>query len=1595
MAMQSEYEITTLYQEAQIRWLKPPEVLFILQNHERLTLTHTAPQRPTSGSLFLFNRKVLKFFRKDGHQWRRKKDGRAIAEAHERLKVGNVDALNCYYAHGEHSPTFQRRIYWMLDPEYEHIVLVHYRDVINLKEVTSPISHSCSGSGITDDEKFEAADVGCRDPFEELKAFFEFLKNSKPPRSLSDCTANDAVEFLRRMPSDKVEAVVRSVSGDTFKRILGSHNENPFDSQIVRTFLMELAEEQTSQKEFFKNMLSHHTKEDLFEMRLKTNDVDNVDSLIITDEDARNYFPFTNFQGGTESLIRFEDQDGKGWLFGYSYHNIGSQCEFTRGWSRYVKENQLSVGDSVFFQRHRMDSSKFFIGCRRHNAGAAPASSSQSAALNPTSPATSKMKLELREKLKEVEIPFQQGLPEHSITGSDPILVISCGKNQDSEETYFISCIYNELCRRGFTTCSYDLDRSTMTGDPDTLYRSRVCIMIITMNYARSRECLAKFTVIMGHLEAINLALLPVFFNVIPGSFENSVHAFEVHKWRKAMNKLFVYNGKQYIKGDECMLAKIIVRDVSLLIGFEAGRNLIGIKLLLGSILPLIHCHQPSAPQIVGLWGMAGIGKTAITREIYRTQAQRYDLSYFLPDLHLMCQTKGLSHLRDDFFSKIFGEERVFIDTYDTKISFTRNRFLDKKILIVLDGVSNVRDAEVVVGGFGWFSGGHTIILTSRNRQVLVQCKANELYEIPKLSEYESYCLCCQFATEQKWKARRSLISEVLNYASGIPLALRVLCSALQKQCINDEKQHLRRLRQHPPIEIQDAFRNSFNELHDNEKDIFLDLACFFRGENKDYVVKILDGCGFFTDLGVHALIDESLISLVDNKLEMPNFFQDMGRFVVCQEYEAAGKRTRLWDSNDIADVLTNKTGTEAIEGIFLDMSGLSFELSPAVFERMHRLRLLKIHCPTSENDCKVCLREGLYSLSDELRLLHWERYPLGSLPRNFNPKNLVELNMPYSNMTKLWKGTKNLEKLNRIILSHSRQLNKFPRLSKAKNLEHIDLEGCTSLVKVNSSILHHHKLTFLSLKDCSHLRIMPATVHLESLEVLNLSGCSDLEDLHDFSPNLKELYLAGTAIREMPPSIDELTRLVTLDLENCKRLQHLPPGISNLKVIVTLKLSGCSNLRNLPIPDTFFLRDSQRLQRKITTEEYVPLKLHSAMQESRDVVEEILSAFEYLSSKGIPQESWPWVTITPLPSSILHSLASRLNALVTLFLCKSYLVDITDELCRLTSLKALDLGGNSFSQIPESIKELRKLHNLRLRHCKNLTSLPELPSSLKFLNAHGCVALKSISLEQFPRHYTFSNCFALSPEVFRKYMKRALDSVEVMAKGHQQEHNNPLAFSICIPAYAGHEFSFNFRAGSSVMIELTPGMLRSLSGFTLSVVVEFRDNYRNVAGFGIKCICRKARRDLSPRLERIFHCWAPKEAPTVRKDHMFVFGNAKMHPADGIDHDFLAGWLTFEFHPVNWKNKLLDDSCTVKRCAVYLITTTTCDKTHGAKRPSSMNLEEISSVEHLAPPYKRCRLKRVIESVILNLRKRKRENSVSDKKNISHTRPSINPKQV
>lgn len=117
--------IECILKEAKARWLKGYEVLCILQNYQTygLKLSTGAPSIPPSGSLFLFNKRVVKF-RKDGINWKKEKDGKTVRESHEKLKVGGVKVLSCSYTRSADNSAFQRRIYWLLDGD--PVVLVHY-----------------------------------------------------------------------------------------------------------------------------------------------------------------------------------------------------------------------------------------------------------------------------------------------------------------------------------------------------------------------------------------------------------------------------------------------------------------------------------------------------------------------------------------------------------------------------------------------------------------------------------------------------------------------------------------------------------------------------------------------------------------------------------------------------------------------------------------------------------------------------------------------------------------------------------------------------------------------------------------------------------------------------------------------------------------------------------------------------------------------------------------------------------------------------------------------------------------------------------------------------------------------------------------------------------------------------------------------------------------------------------------------------------------------------------------------------------------------------------------------------------------------------
>lgn len=106
------------------------------------------------------------------------------------------------------------------------------------------------------------------------------------------------------------------------------------------------------------------------------------------------------------------------------------------------------------------------------------------------------------------------------------------------------------------------------------------------------------------------------------------------------------------------------------------------------------------------------------------------------------------------------------------------------------------------------------------------------------------------------------------------------------------------------------------------------------------------------------------------------------------------------------------------------------------------------------------------------------------SVPINLHLRNLVVMDMQYSNLKRLWDNQEPqfLEHLKHINLSHSVHLTETPNFSYLPNLEKLALVNCKSLVLVHKSIgTLHKKLVHLNLKGCTGTRRPPfGTLYIE-----------------------------------------------------------------------------------------------------------------------------------------------------------------------------------------------------------------------------------------------------------------------------------------------------------------------------------------------------------------------------------------------------------------------------------------------------------------------------------------------------------------------------------
>ncbi|KAL6329276.1 hypothetical protein AAG906_015476 [Vitis piasezkii] len=143
------------------------------------------------------------------------------------------------------------------------------------------------------------------------------------------------------------------------------------------------------------------------------------------------------------------------------------------------------------------------------------------------------------------------------------------------------------------------------------------------------------------------------------------------------------------------------------------------------------------------------------------------------------------------------------------------------KVLIVLDDVNHRQQLEALAGNHNWFGRGSRIIITTRERHLLIEKEVDATYEAKELDEDESLMLFCQHAFKHKPPIEDfvQLCDRALNYTRGIPLALKILGCFLYNRSKKEWESELERLKIIPNKEVQDVLRISFDGLDDNQKD--------------------------------------------------------------------------------------------------------------------------------------------------------------------------------------------------------------------------------------------------------------------------------------------------------------------------------------------------------------------------------------------------------------------------------------------------------------------------------------------------------------------------------------------------------------------------------------------------------------------------------------------------------------------------------------------------------------------------------------------------------------------------------------------------------
>ncbi|KAH9304120.1 hypothetical protein KI387_008524, partial [Taxus chinensis] len=517
----------------------------------------------------------------------------------------------------------------------------------------------------------------------------------------------------------------------------------------------------------------------------------------------------------------------------------------------------------------------------------------------------------------------------------------------------------------------------------EAIQNSTIHIPIFSPGYATSAWCLKELS-LMWDFKSTNTdtRIIPLFYKVDPsdvrypdkkGPYAEALHRHvekgrntpeEITSWREALHQVSLLSGwslADIASGCEGKFVKQVVMELIRILNISClhvAKSPVGLKARMEDAIKLLEIdgdHRLS----VGIWGMGGLGKTTLSKAMYNEIHHLFEASCFVSDVRdtAMESIKGLRNLQRQILRDLVKVE-IKLNSIDHGKIQMKNHLTSIRALVVLDDIDNEEQLEALVGD--WYGAGSRIIITTRDKQVLKIGQVDMIYPMQGLDQHEgvelfSWHAFLRAAPEEGYK---DMTERIVNACEGLPLSLEILGAHLYgKRSRRYWSEALQKIQSVGPVGYEKVYQTlkiSYDALSVHEKQMFLDIACFFimlhnyffHADSIDFHVKFWEvvGCkAVYTSL--KNLEGKSLIVIDEHfrRFWMHDHLRDLGRRIVEEEsWTNPCQRGRLWLKEDIVTVMDQTEEMPSVRG--LKWKG---DLNPWVlhqidsFAAMHNLKFL------------------------------------------------------------------------------------------------------------------------------------------------------------------------------------------------------------------------------------------------------------------------------------------------------------------------------------------------------------------------------------------------------------------------------------------------------------------------------------------------------------------------------------------------------------------------------------------------------------------------------------------------------------------------------